>query len=147
MPKVFSVKQIIDFLEKRNFENFNFNNGYAYILSHEADEIFIEAPDNDISDETAKLVIDVLNNLNECINEAHSWLSHLNLDDKLFPHALDKGFEVCGMYFGKYSYGHDPSPTNGFSISFSTIEYYPCNFTVKFHPKNMHPFAVEEWVQ
>lgn len=147
MPKVFSAEQIIDFLEKRNFESFCFNNGYAYILSHEADEIFIEAPGNEISNETANLVIDVLNNLEECINKAYRWLEHINSDEKNYPHSFDKGFEVCGMYFGKYSYGHDPSPTNGFSISFSTIEYYPCNFTVKFSPKNLHPFTVEEWVQ
>ena len=147
MYKVFSAKRIVDFIEKRNFENFYFNNGYAYILSREADEIFIEAHNNTIMNETAKLVIDVLNNLDECINKAHSWLNHLNLDDKMFPHALDKGFEVCGRYFGKYSYSHDPSPTNGFLISFSTIEFYPCKFSVKFHSNNMHPFAVEEWVQ
>ena len=146
MPKVFSAKQIILFLETRNFENFYFNNGYAYILSHEAGEIFIEASDNDISNGTAKLVIDVLNNIDECINKAHRWLANIKSDEKMFPHAFDKGFEICGMYFGKYSYGHDPSPTNGFSISFSTVEYYPCNFTVKFHLNN-HPFAVEEWVQ
>ena len=49
--------------------------------------------------------------------------------------------------FGKFEYGHQPKPaTDGFTISFRTVNYYPCVFTVKFH-KNMHPFAIEEWVE
>ena len=147
LPEVFSVKQIIGLLEKRSFERFRFDNGYAYILSHEADEIFIEAPDDDIPNETAKLAADVLGCLDGYIDKAHVWLRYMNIDKDMFPDALDKGFEVCGMFFGKCRYGHDPSPAYGFSVSFRTAGYYPRSFTVKFRSDNMQPFAVEEWIQ
>ena len=53
------------------------------------------------------------------------------------------------MYFGTYTYGHEPEPvTNGFTLSFKAAgEYFPCKFTVKFCRNDMHPFAVEEWLE
>lgn len=145
--KVFSLSKIIRFLDNRNFEKFYFENNYAYIYSPETDEIIIEAPNNKISDEVAELAIKVFKGLDKCISIAYKYLEHFNLkNDRWYPNALDKGFEISGIYFGKYGYGHQQEPfTDGFTISFSTKNYYPCNFTVKFH-ENMCPFAVEEWV-
>ncbi len=134
-------------MKNRNFEKFYFENDCAYIYSPETDEIIIEAPNNKISDEVIELAIKVFNERDKCASIAYKWLEHFNLkNDRWYPDALDKGFEISGIYFGKYGYGHQQKPfTEGFTISFRTINYYPCNFTVKFH-KNMHPFAVEEWV-
>ena len=149
MPHVYSKKEIVSFLKNRNYENFDFCNGYAYIYSHEADEIIIEAPNGDIPNNTSECMIEVLNDLDECIRKAQERLERFDLkNDKIFPHALDKGFEVYGMYFGRLNFGHDPEPSgNGFYISLRTIEYYPCVFTVKFFRNDRHPVAVEEWVQ
>lgn len=95
-------------------------------------------------------IIDVLYHFDKCIQKAHGWLEHISLkNDKWYPHALDQGFAVYGMYFGTYTYGHDPDPvTNGFTLSFKAAgEYFPCIFTVKFCRSDMHPFAVEEWLE
>ena len=145
--KIFSRPKIIGFLENRNFEKFYFAHDCAYIWSPNIDEIIIEAPDNKISDEVADLAIKVLKELDKCVSIAYEWLEHFNTkNNRWYPDALDNGFEISGLYFGKYGYGHQQKPfTDGFTISFSTKNYYPCNFTVKFH-KSMHPFAVEEWV-
>lgn len=145
--KVFSLSEIIRFLENRNFEKFCFANDYAYIYSSKTDEIIIEAPNNQISDEVTELAIRVFKELDKYVSMAYKWLEHFNLkNDRWYPDSLDKGFEISGIYFGKYGYGHQQKPfTDGFTISFSTKNYYPCDFTVKYH-KNMHPFAVEEWV-
>lgn len=144
----YSFPEIITFLETRNYEHFSFHNGYAYILSSEAEEFLIEVPDGRIPDETTALVTDVYNHLDHCVMMAHKWLEHFYLkNDKWFPNALDRGFEIGGFYFGRYMYGNTPAPqTYGFTITFCTKNDYPCRFTVKFHP-NLHPFAVEEWVE
>lgn len=95
-------------------------------------------------------IIDVLYHFDKCIQKAHGWLEHISLkNDKWYPHALDQGFAVYGMYCGTYTYGHDPDPvTNGFTLSFKAAgEYFPCIFTVKFCRSDMHPFAVEEWLE
>ena len=150
MAELFYNIEIISFLEKRNFEHFVFRNGCAYINSHEADEIIIEAPDNQIPDERIQYVIDVLYHFDECVRKAHGWLEHISLkNDKWYPHALDQGFEVYGLFFGTFMYGHEPDPvTNGFTLSFQAAgEYFPCKFTVKFCRNDMHPFAVEEWLE
>lgn len=145
--KVFSLYEIIRFLENRNFEKFYFENDYAYIYSPKTDEIIIEAPNNKISDEVIELTIKVFMELEKYVSMAYKKLEHFNLkNDRWYPDALDRGFEISGLYFGQYGYGHQQKPfTDGFTISFSTKNYYPCEFTVKFN-KNMHPFAVEEWV-
>ena len=149
VPHVFSKNEIVSFLKKSDYESFDFRNGYAYIYSHEADEMIIEAPDGVIPEDTSECLIEVLNDLDQCIRKAQERIEHFGLkNDKMFPHAPDKGFEVYGMYFGKLTCGHDPEPvTNGFSISLRTVEYYPCVFTVKFFRNDRHSFAVEEWVQ
>lgn len=148
MIKNYTLPKIIKFLEHREFEKFVISNHYAYIRCLQTEEIIIDAPDNQIPEETAEQAIEVLNHLDECVSKANSWLSHFNLKgDKWYPDALDNGFEICGIYFGKYGYSHNPYPlTDGFAISFSTKNYYPCAFTVKYFYRNLWPFAVEEWV-
>ena len=146
MREYYSLSEIISFMENKNFDNFDIAKDHASINSDNGIDIVIEAQGNKISDENAELAIKVLKNLNECVNSAYKWLEHFNLKNgKRHSDALDGGFEISGIYFGKYGYGHWPMLTDGFTISFSTQNYHPCDFTVKFH-KNMWPFAVEEWV-
>lgn len=146
--KSFSLSEIISFLENRNFENFGFANSHAYINASGLEEgLLIESIDNKVSDENIELAIKVLKELDKCVSMAYKWLEHFNLkNDRWYPDALDEGFEISGIYVGKYRYGHVQQPLiEGFTITFSTKNYYPSEFTVKFH-KNMWPFAVEEWV-
>ncbi len=147
MFHAYSIPEVIRFLENKNFENFGFTNDHAYINVLGVEDIIIESTDNKVSDETIELAVKVLKELKKCVDIAYKWLEHFNLkNDRWYPDALDKGFEISGIYFGKYGYGHFINyMTDGFTISFITKNSYPCEFTVKFH-KNMHPFAVEEWV-
>lgn len=145
---IYSIPEVISFLENRNFENFGFTDDHAYIIVSSLEEFIIEAPDNKVSNENTELAIKVLKELEKCVELANKWLDDFNLkNDEWYPDALDEGFEVSGIYVGKYGYGpsYRLSLTDGFTITFSTKNSYSCEFTVKFN-KNMRPFAVEEWL-
>ena len=85
MAETFYNIEIISFLKARNFEHFVFRDGCAYIYSHEADEIIIEANGNDISTEIANRLITVLEYLDEFIEDAYNRIRTLDLNnDELF---------------------------------------------------------------
>ncbi len=148
MRKAFSLNEIISLIKKKDYKDFEFYDGCAHINCLETEMFILEAPDNEVPIEKLEYIADVVNDLDNCIRKALGWLEHFSLKkDKWYPDALDKGFKVCCIYFGNYTYGHDPEPvTNGFALSFRTVEYFPCLFTVKFCRSDKHPFAVEEWL-
>ncbi|MDE5741315.1 MAG: hypothetical protein K2H90_02585, partial [Oscillospiraceae bacterium] len=117
------------------------------IIYTDETEILFEINNDSIPDELTELAVSVLKNFDDCIKKSYNWLQHFNLkNDKWYSNALEEGFELYGIYFGKYGYGHQQKPlTYGFTISLKTKNDYPCIFTAKFR-ENMHPFAVEEWV-
>ncbi len=90
----------------------------------------------------------MLTNLKEFVKKAKPWFEHFNLKhDKWYPDALDSGHEAIGIYVGTHEYGGPfKSLQLGFAISFSTVSYYHCQFTLKYHC-NLWPVAVEEWVE
>lgn len=143
---IYTYDEIIDLLSNKKYDKFKFTNTYAIIYTDDA-EILFEINNGSISDELAELAISVLKNLEECVKKSYNWLKDFYLkNDRWYSNALEEGFELYGIYFGEYGYGHQQKPlTDGFTISFNTKNDYPCIFTVKFR-KNMHPFAVEEWV-
>lgn len=143
----YTISRIITILENGNFEKFGFTDNSAYIYTHDY-EIIIEASNHLISNKTVKFAIEVLKHLDECVSKAQSWLGHFNLkNDEFYPDALDKGYDINGIYIGKYKSGGVRRLIDyGFTITFSTKNYYPCGYTVKYH-KNMTPFAVEEFVE
>ena len=149
MGKAFSLKEIISLIESKDYKDFEFYEGCAHIGCLETEMFSAEAPDNEIPGEALGYIKNVADDLDSCIRKALGWLEHFSLkNDKWYPDALDKGFKVCCIYFGKYTYGHDPEPvTNGFALSFRAVGYYPCLFTVKFCRSDKHPFAVEEWLE
>ncbi len=145
LEKTFSVKHIICLLGNRNFADFEFRNGCAYVYSREAGEIVIEAPDGQIPDILVGDVIKTLEHLDECIHKGHLWLKDAKIDLERYPHALDKGFAVYGMYFGNCFWNDDLFPNGiGFTMTFTTVESYPLDFTVKFF-SDRHPIALEVW--
>ena len=101
-----------------------------------------------VKEENIALAIEVLNNLDECVKKAQPWLGHFNLKhDKWYPDALDAGYEISAIYVGTWYHGAPFVTTmDGFTISFSTINYYPEQFTVKY-TNRLWPIAVEEWVE
>ena len=94
------------------------------------------------------MAIEVLNNLDGCVKKAQPWLNYFYLKhDRWYPDALDAGYEISGIFVGTWYHGAPFSTTmDGFTISFSTINYYPEQFTVKY-TKRLWPIAVEEWVE
>ena len=147
LEKTFSVKHIICLLGNRNFADFEFRNGCAYVYSREAGELVIEAPDGHIPDGLAKRAVDVLDRLDEYTEKAQSLLGDVKIDLETYPHALDKGFRIYGIYFGHYSWGDsdDPVTEEGFAMTFTTVGFYPLDFTVKFHYRDMRPVTLEVW--
>ena len=171
MTELFYNAEIISFLKARNFSHFIFSEGCAYIYSHEADEIIMEAADNAVPAEIADRLIDVLELLDECIEEAYEWIRLLDLNSdewfygkKWFPHALEKIFVVYGIRIGNTGWENEPKKriekycredhqkkvTEGFSITFMTdyrtAGYYPLHFTVKYDSGDMSPYAIEAYV-
>lgn len=148
MSEYYPVPKIIQFLEQRNFEKFNIGNQYAGICTPEYCELVLDASNDSIAEENIILTIAVLTNLDECVRKAQPWLSHFNLKhDRWYPDALDAGYEISGIFVGTFDYGGPyKSPTKGFTISFSTKNYYSEQFTVKYNTR-LWSFVVEEWVE
>ena len=146
--KHYSPAEVIAFLKKRNFEKFTLTDTSASLFMKNNGLFVLEASDRKISDETIELAVRMLGDLAKCVRLAKPWLEHFNLkNDRWHPDALDAGYEVSSIYVGTYDCGGPfRSPSLGVTISFSTVNYYPCQFTVKYH-RNLWPFAVEEWVE
>lgn len=141
-----TMDEVIACLSSKNFETFNMFDSYAVVYVNDI-EIIFETENGAVSDALCEFAVSVLNDMEACIGKAHNWLTHFNLkQDRWSPDALDAGFAVSGIYFGKFGYGNRlHARCDGFAISFDTVNPYACGFTVKFHG-NKTPFAVEEWV-
>ena len=95
----------ISLIEKNDYKDFEFYDGCAHIDCLETEMFIVEAPDNSVSTEKLEYIADVVNDLDKCIRKALGWLEHFSLKkDKWYPDALDKGFKVCCIYFGKISF-------------------------------------------
>ena len=144
----YSVPSVINFLKHKDFEKFIVTEKSADIGIKENGLLVLEAYDGNFKEENIALAIEVLNNLDECVKKAQPWLGHFNLKhDKWYPDALDAGYEISAIYVGTWYHGAPFVTTmDEFTISFSTINYYPEQFTVKY-TNRLWPIAVEEWVE
>ena len=100
MERVFSVSEIISFLEKKTYDAFTFRDGCAYIVSQEAGEIIIEASGSLIAEERRKYVIDMLNNLHRmAVQDALGAELPAEYADFLrtVNGVLFNGYTVCGI--------------------------------------------------
>lgn len=155
--KAYTLAQIIRDLESRNLKHFDIteNSGFASIIAEISEQehkiyLVIESEHQVFTDEVCSFAAAVLKNLEQAVKAAQGWLAHFNLKgDRRHPDALDAGYEISGIYIGRYEDGSAEAPrlmTDGFKITFTPRNCYPCSFTVKYH-KNMVPFAVEEYVE
>lgn len=145
---IYTRDEVISFLENGNFEKFFFGANTAYITTDDY-EICIESANHEIPKENVLLALEVLKQLDRHISMAQHWLGHFNVKhDRWNPDGLDAGFVINGIYIGRYETGgvHRPKH-NGFTITFGTVNPYPCEFIVKYHKNLKNPFAVEEIVE
>ncbi len=141
----YTINELVESLVNGQFEKFRFTKFYGLADLDNGTEVLFDLTDGKISDNLANFAVKVLNNLDKCIDKAYMWLNKIK-PDKMYSDAFDKGFDLYGITFGDFEYGHMKKPaTNGFTLTFTPVNYYPCNFTVKYH-ENMWPFAIEEWV-
>ncbi|MBP0974442.1 MAG: hypothetical protein J6P20_00090, partial [Oscillospiraceae bacterium] len=105
----YTLEDVIFLLENREFSEFGFNTeeGYSIIYS-DAGEILTEHKGSDkvIPEETVRRMLYVLEHIEECIEKAYDWFSHLDQNgnetlaanlDKLFSQEI---YEVNGIKFG-----------------------------------------------
>lgn len=143
----YTVNKLLELLSNGKVEEFRYTNFYAITYLDNGAEILFDLNDGKIPFDLMNFAVKVFKNINKCINDAQSWLNDIKYDDKMYSDAFDLGFELYGITFGKIEYGHQPKPaTNGLIITFKTINYCPCIFSVKYN-ENMHPFAIEKYVQ
>ena len=148
--KYYTVSEIIADLEKGCFEKFEFfDDGTACTTdTTEYYEIRIETENGTVSEESRKLALEVLKNLDRHTARARLWLRNFNVKhDKWNPDGLDAGFAIDGIFIGCYETGGNYQPKYyGFMLTFRTVNYYPCEFYVKFNC-NLNPFAAEICVE
>ena len=155
--RAYALSQIIRDLESRNLGHFDIteDSGFSGIFAEIPEQehsiyLIIESEHQVFTDEICSFAAEVLKNLDQAVKAAQGWLAHFNLKgDRRYPDALDAGYEISGIYIGSYEDGSAEAPrfmTDGFKITFTPRNCYPCSFTVKYH-KNMVPFAVEEYVE
>ena len=141
--QLYSLPEIISFLENRNFDKFRFADDYAYIYNSDGIEIVLEAVDEKITDEVADLAMNALNHLDRCMESAQGLLNRMKGE-------CSGERMVYGICFEHYGYGHETRTSHelGFTISFH-YEYDNRIHTVKFNAHTfMHgAFAIEEWIQ
>lgn len=135
----FTVPEIISFLEKDNHEEFEEwgENGLSICTSDYI--ILFSSTEPDELHYAAK----ALKNLDEHIKRAKRWLRDFTVKhDQYYPDGLDAGFEIEGIFFGDYATTVPyRCPHSGFTITFRTVNYFPCLFTVKFHKYSIWPYA------
>ena len=167
----YTLEDIIFLLENKEFSEFRFNSdkGYALIDS-EAGEVMTEHKESDkvIPEETVRRMLHVLEHIEECIEKAHDWFSHLDQHgnetlaanlNKVFSQGI---YEVNGINFGDiklsntwrilkwkhYCHGrqHPKNATDSFSIEFQYTDDPYFIFNVKFDYKDMLPYEIEFWI-
>ena len=167
----YTLEDVIFLLENKEFSEFRFhsNKGYALIDS-EAGEIQTEYKGSDkvIPEETVRRMLYVLEHIEECIEKAYDWFSHLDPNgnetlaanlDKLFSQEI---YEVNGIKFGdikvsdkwrilkwkQYRRGkhHPKYAADSFSIEFPNTDAPFFFFIVKFDYKDMLPYEIEFWI-
>ena len=167
----YTLEDVIFLLENRDFSEFGFisEEGYSIIYS-DAGEILTEHKglDKVIPEETVRRMLYVLEHIEECIEKAYDWFSHLDQNgnetvaanpDITFAQYF---YEVNGINFGdiklsntwmilkwkQYRHGrqHLKYATDSFSIRFQNTDDPYFYFIVKFDYKDMLPYEIEFWI-
>ncbi|MBR6718807.1 MAG: hypothetical protein IKI77_10770 [Oscillospiraceae bacterium] len=166
----YTLEDVMFLLENKEFSGFKFCPGAGYaLIDSEAGEILIEykGSDNVIPDETVRRMLDVLTHIEECIEKAYDWFSHLDQNgnemlvanpDKKIPREI---YDVNGIRFGditlsntwkrmkwkQYRSGshHPKDAADIFSIIFQNTDDPYFIFNVKFDYEDLLPYEIEFW--
>ena len=166
----YTLEDVMFLLENKEFSEFKFCPGAGYaLIDSEAGEILIEykGSDNVIPDETVRRMLDVLTHIEECIEKAYDWFSHLdqNGNEMLAANSDNKFsgeiYDVNGIRFGdvtlsntwkrmkwkQYRSGshHPKDAADIFSIIFQNTDDPYFIFNVKFDYEDLLPYEIEFW--
>ena len=151
----FDLAEVISFLKKRDYSIFDFYSEYtaedAEVYTKEALLFICNVSDNSIPEQTVIQVIDVLEHLDECIEQAYEWLAFGEWGKEWYKEKVSnldivkKRYRVLEICFGLNDwpesfhkiceeYCRGPEPQKGadvFSIEFEHSDC-PLGFHFKF---------------
>ena len=150
----FKLAEVISFLKNRDYSSFDFRLEYtandALISIKDTGLLFIcNVPDNTIPEQTVRQVIDVLEHLDECIEQAYDklvlwdWKHHKwGSGNESFTHDPKKVFELEEIVFGWPEYWQQkcdfqecraaPEPETAADVFWLNFRCDPLLFSVKF---------------
>ena len=172
----YDLADVISFLKDRDFSLFIFESDekFAVVYTEETGEILIDnVSDYVIPEEKVKKVLDVLEHLDECLEQAYDWLGFWDFENDTWCSGekwvkewcresihdrVKKEFEITGISFEEtenkdqrdlvHKYRLEPKQkkvTYGFSIDF-TAGYYPLEFTLKYSCEGRRLYAIETYI-
>ena len=171
----FDLAEVIYFMKEGDFSFFDFGSYYgqtfAEVYTNEAGELRIyNVPDNDIPAETVRLVLDVLEHWDECLEQAYNWLRFYSPENdewnpkKEWPPKkkwsrdfIEKESGVSALDFGEEGwpkrtfreYRLDPKPKKGseyFSIDFCLGDF-PLGFCMKYLCEDRRLYQIETYIK
>ena len=172
----YDLADVISFLKDRDFSLFIFENdeNFAVVYTEETGEILIDnVSDNVIPEEKVTKVLDVLEHLDACLEQAYDWLGFWDFKNDTWCSGeewakewcresihdrVKEEFEITGISFEEtetrdqrdrvHKFRLEPKQkkaTYGFSMDF-TAGYYPLEFTLKFSCGDKRLYAVETYI-
>ena len=167
----FKLAEVISFLKNRDYSSFDFRHEYtandALISIKDTGLLFIcNVPDNTIPEQTVIQVIDVLEHLDECIEQAYEWLAFGEWGKEWYKEKesnldiVKKRYRVLEICFGLNDwpesfykiceeYCRGPEPQKGADVFSIAFDHRDCDsgFNVKFLCADRRPYKYMIYVR
>ena len=169
--KEYDLDEIIRFLKKRDYSSFDFYSEYteedAVIYTKHTGVLNIcHVSDNSIPEQTVIQVIDVLEHLDECIEQAYEWLAFGEWGKEWYKEKVSnldivkKRYRVLEICFGLNDwpesfhkiceeYCRGPEPQKGADVFSIAFDHRDCDsgFNVKFLCADRRPYKYMIYVR
>ena len=169
--KEYDLAEIIFFLKERDYSLFNFYSEYTEedaVIStkHTGDLNICHVSDNSIPEQTVIQVIDVLEHLDECIEQAYEWLAFGEWGKEWYKEKesnldiVKKRYSVLEICFGLNDwpesfykiceeYCRGPEPQKGADVFSIAFDHRDCDsgFNVKFLCADRRPYKYMIYVR
>lgn len=149
----FDLAEVISFLKKRDYSVFDFYSEYtaedAEVYTKEALLFICNVSDNSIPEQTVIQMIDVLEHLDECIEQAYDWLTYhefgfrgFGKEKESIRDIIKKRYtvsEICFRWDDDFwptsvitEYCLGPEPPNGADVFFIEFRHRDCDSGFRF---------------